>query len=713
MTAPRRRLRRQAVGSATLMAILALTAVLTGLGRTASVKPDLLLTAGTNFTVTSSISSSPSTEVPALLFPGAVRYLSYTVHNPLTVPITVDSLSTSLDPEFQIPPICPAANLDLSGTGFTGSLTVPAGGVAQVSRPITLLNTNTNQDGCKSVTFHFVHAGTATYTQVFATTTTLTSAPNPSLLSQSVTFTATVTPAGTPPSGPTGTVNFELCPTTACSSPTLMGSAAVQANGQATFSTSTFAAGTYIVRATYLGDGATANFSGSTSNTVSQTVNKFGTTTALTSSLNPSTYGQAVTFTGTVTSPSGTPAGQVNFFDGLTPIGSSTLIGGQATLTTSSLIVGSHPITAVYAGSATHLSSTSPVVSQTVNYTSCVSTTIGGGLTVNAGQWVCITSSGRVNGDVIVKSGGTLAVLGGTVNGKLSEDAANLRGEREGRPHRLRHDHLPRDRPHRQRRQPCLCEERRHRQPQPDQQPGRVRGERQRHQQERHRDGQLRNRRDQGQLDQGLAQLLGQRAGAGQRRPTQHGQGIAQRPVLGSELLMGTPLASINTTAPRRASRAVIVRRLVAALVAGASLLVGLGAGAAYAYWRSSGAGSGTASVGNPAAVTVVAATATPATKLIPGNSADLVLRLNNPNAYPVTIIGITQSGSIDVVGGSGCSGATSGVTVPTQTGLSLPVASGTGMDIHVPGAASMSLTSASGCQGASFHIPLTVTVRR
>jgi hypothetical protein len=423
MTTPRRQLRRQAVGSATLMAILALTAVLTGLGRTASVKPDLLLTAGTNFTVTSSISSSPSTEVPAMLFPGAVRYLSYTVHNPLTVPITVDSLSTSLDPEFQIPPMCPAANLDLSGTGFTGALTVPASGVAQVSRPISLLNTNTNQDGCKSVTFHFVHAGTATYTQVFATTTTLTSAPNPSLLSQSVTFTATVTPAGTPPSGPTGTVNFELCPTTACSTPTSMGSAGVQANGQATFSTSTLTAGTYIVRAAYLGDGPTANFSGSTSNTVSQTVNKFGTTTALTSSLNPSTYGQAVTFTGTVTSPSGTPAGQVNFFDGLTPIGSSTLIGGQATLTTSSLIVGSHPITAVYAGSATHLSSTSPVVSQTVSYTSCVSTTIGGGLTVNAGQWVCITSSGRVNGDVIVKSGGILAVLGGTVNGKLSVQA--------------------------------------------------------------------------------------------------------------------------------------------------------------------------------------------------------------------------------------------------------------------------------------------------
>jgi hypothetical protein len=176
---------------------------------------------------------------------------------------------------------------------------------------------------------------------------------------------------------------------------------------------------------------------------------------------------------------------------------------------------------------------------------------------------------------------------------------------------------------------------------------------------------------------------------------------------------MGTPLASINTTARRRASRAVIVRRLVAALVAGASLLVGLGAGGAYAYWRSSGAGSGTASVGIPAAVTVVAATATPATKLIPGNSADLVLRLDNPNAYPVTIVGITQNGSIDVVGGSGCSSANSGVTVPTQTGLALPVANGTGVDIHVPGAASMSLTSASGCQGASFHIPLTVTVRR
>jgi hypothetical protein len=57
---------------------------------------------------------------------------------------------------------------------------------------------------------------------------------------------------------------------------------------------------------------------GSTSPVLTQTVNKVGTNTALTSSPNPSAVGQAVTFTATVTSASGggTPIGTVTFMDG-------------------------------------------------------------------------------------------------------------------------------------------------------------------------------------------------------------------------------------------------------------------------------------------------------------------------------------------------------------------------------------------------------------
>ena len=85
---------------------------------------------------------------------------------------------------------------------------------------------------------------------------------------------------------------------------------------------------------------------------VNFTVAPFSTTTAVTSSANPSVFGQPVTFTATVSSAGGTPTGNVQFFDGATPIGAATALNGagQVTLSTSALTVGSHAITAQYVG---------------------------------------------------------------------------------------------------------------------------------------------------------------------------------------------------------------------------------------------------------------------------------------------------------------------------------------------------------------------------
>jgi hypothetical protein len=92
------------------------------------------------------------------------------------------------------------------------------------------------------------------------------------------------------------------------------------------------------------------------------------TATALTSSSSTSSFGQAVTFTATVTSQgfNRTPTGTVNFIDGTTTLGSSSVSGGVATLTTSTLTVGTHSITATYNGDANFALSTSPVVNQIV-----------------------------------------------------------------------------------------------------------------------------------------------------------------------------------------------------------------------------------------------------------------------------------------------------------------------------------------------------------
>ena len=92
------------------------------------------------------------------------------------------------------------------------------------------------------------------------------------------------------------------------------------------------------------------------------------TTTALASSSSPSTTGQAVTFTATVTPTdwTGTPTGTVTFEDGSTVLGSVPLSGGVATLTVSTLALGSHPITALYSGDTNDAGSTSAVATQVV-----------------------------------------------------------------------------------------------------------------------------------------------------------------------------------------------------------------------------------------------------------------------------------------------------------------------------------------------------------
>jgi hypothetical protein len=94
------------------------------------------------------------------------------------------------------------------------------------------------------------------------------------------------------------------------------------------------------------------------------------TTTAVAASTSSAVYGQAVTFTATVTvnkPGAGTPTGTVTFYDGKTALGTVKLnVFGQATLTTSQLIVGTHSIAATYDGDADDFTSTSQAVTLTV-----------------------------------------------------------------------------------------------------------------------------------------------------------------------------------------------------------------------------------------------------------------------------------------------------------------------------------------------------------
>ncbi len=132
------------------------------------------------------------------------------------------------------------------------------------------------------------------------------------------------------------------------------------------------------------------------------------TTTTLTSSPNPSNFGQAVIFTATVTAQQGfykgTPTGTVSFYDGTTNIGNSNLnSNGVATLTTSSLSVGTHSMTATYNGDTDFAPSTSSVLYQVVQGAivslSPISVNFGNqnvGITSNP-QYVTLQNTGNIN----------------------------------------------------------------------------------------------------------------------------------------------------------------------------------------------------------------------------------------------------------------------------------------------------------------------------
>jgi hypothetical protein len=250
-----------------------------------------------------------------------------------------------------------------NGSTTLGSGTLNGSGVATFA-------TSTLAVGSASITAvyggstNFTGSTSSILTQIVnadSTSTAVSSSANPSVFGQSVTFTATVTAAAPGGGVPTGTVTFS-------NGSTALGTSPLNGARQATLTLSTLPVGSASITASYSGDG---NFNGSTSGALSQTVNKDGSTTTLTSSPNPSISGQPVTFTAAVTANapgSGLPTGSVTFKNGSATLGSSNLDGtGHATLTTSALPLGAISITASYGGDTNFAAGTSTALTQTVN----------------------------------------------------------------------------------------------------------------------------------------------------------------------------------------------------------------------------------------------------------------------------------------------------------------------------------------------------------
>lgn len=197
--------------------------------------------------------------------------------------------------------------------------------------------------------------------RTMATSTTLTSSANPSVSGQSINLTAKITASLAADGTPTGSVNF-------FSGTTAIGSATVDGSGDAVLSLSTLPVGNSTISAVFNG---TNGFSNSTSANLTQVVNKATSLTTVTTSPNPSGYGQSVILSANISavSPgSGTPTGTVTFLSGNTTLGTATLdANGSGSVTTSSIAAGTSSITASYSGDNNFTAANSTALSQVVN----------------------------------------------------------------------------------------------------------------------------------------------------------------------------------------------------------------------------------------------------------------------------------------------------------------------------------------------------------
>jgi Big-like domain-containing protein len=287
----------------------------------------------------------------------------------ITKAATSTSVTSSANPASFGKTITLTAKVKSATSGTPGGAVTFKDGTALLATPVlsggtATFTTTTLAVGSHSITV--VYGGDADFTgsispvvtqtvTVAATSTVVTSSANPAPFGKSITLTAQVksSTSGTPG----GSVTFK-------DGTTVLGTRTLS-SGTATLITTTLAVGSHSITVVYSGD---ADFTGSTSPALTQTITEAATSTVAASSVDPSIHGNPVTFTGTVkSSTSGTPGGSVTFKDGTAVLGTSTLSGGMATFTTTTLAVGSHSITVVYGGGADFTGSTSPVKTQIVN----------------------------------------------------------------------------------------------------------------------------------------------------------------------------------------------------------------------------------------------------------------------------------------------------------------------------------------------------------
>jgi hypothetical protein len=311
-----------------------------------------------------------------------------TVGQPATFTATVANASV---PDGSTPTGAVQFNIDNTAYGKPVSL---SGGTASISDAALAVGSHTITAVYQPVNSTFAGSNSTGFKETIAdaTTTAVSASANPSSFGQPVTVTATVANA-TVPTGitPTGAVQFEI-------DGVAYGQTVPLSGGKASISDAALAAGSHTITAIYQPVSTTpapvsstpvpvsSTFGGSTSSGLKETITADATTTTVSSSASPSSFGQPVTFTATVanaTVPGGsTPTGSVQFkIDGAAYGSPVTLSKGTAAITDAALSAGSHTIAATFVPSTGNFStSTTQTVTQAVN-ADATSTTLAVSLT--------------------------------------------------------------------------------------------------------------------------------------------------------------------------------------------------------------------------------------------------------------------------------------------------------------------------------------------
>ena len=367
---------------------------------------------------------------PTGSFPAATASLTQVVNGAATT----TTITSSLNPSSYGAPVTFSAQV-VAAAASTNALT----GTVTFTDGNTILGTATiNSSGNAAVTTAALaanapgtsHLITATYNpngSFAASSATLTQVVNglPTVVSlnpvpasitagQPVTLNTTVTPANPPGPAPlTGTVTYFEGSVT-------LGSAPVGNNGVAGFSASNLRPGQNTITCTYSGD---AIYAPSTCAPATVTVTGPVIGIHLSATPNPAFQGQAVTLTATFLAlqvNAQVPAETFTFFDGSTALGSAPLsASGQATLTTTTLAVGTHALTATYNISGNLTGYTSAVVQETILPSAFAIALSPSTLNVVSGQQgtvaIALTSVGGFSGPLTLTYGPLPAYTSGTL----------------------------------------------------------------------------------------------------------------------------------------------------------------------------------------------------------------------------------------------------------------------------------------------------------